>query len=57
MIGHEDCGELHFTKDIEEEELAGVTQLYYMTLMKRGLSQTPGCHGAESQLLLCPSSV
>lgn len=55
-IAHEDCGELHFTKDTGEEELAGVTHLYYMALVKRGLGQTPGCYGAESQLLLCPSS-
>lgn len=38
-IAHEDCGELHFTKDFGEEELAGVTHLYYMALVKRVLAK------------------
>lgn len=35
MIAHEDCMELHFTKDIVGVGLAGDTILYYMALVTR----------------------
>lgn len=33
MVAHEDCMELHFTKDIVGVGLAGDTVLYYMALV------------------------